>query len=92
MTKIFTVYDSKTEAYLTPIFLKATGQAVREVSELANNAEHIFSKHSSDFTLFEIGTYDEQTGLIENLKAPINLGCLVTFREQPPLRALERAN
>lgn len=60
---MFTVYDSKAKAYLPPFFMGQIGQAVRAFSDCVDNAEHAFSKHPEDYTLFRCGTFDDVTGL-----------------------------
>lgn len=79
--KIFTVFDSKAEAYLQPFFARTNGEAVRSFTEAANDSGHNFCKYSGDFTLFEIGEYDETTGNITPLKAHQNLGKGSDFKQ-----------
>ncbi len=74
MLKIFTVYDSKAEAYLQPFFAQATGAGIRSFSEAANSQDHQFHKHAADYTLFEIGEWDEIHGAMESHHAKTNLG------------------
>ena len=62
--RIFTVYDSKVEAYMQPFFQKGLGQALRTFTDMVNNPEHPFHKHAEDYTLYELGTFDEVTGEI----------------------------
>lgn len=76
--KIFTVYDSKSEAYLQPFFMQSKGAAVRAFSDLANDKAHTFGKHPEDYVLFEIGSYDEFTAAIVS-HAPVSLGVAVEF-------------
>lgn len=79
--KLFTLYDSKVEAYLQPVFFENENVAIRSVGRLANTADqelHVFAK---DFTLFLIGEYDRQKGEITPLpkKAICNILELVNF-------------
>lgn len=74
MKKIYTVYDQKSEAYLQPFFMDTDGQATRAFSDLINDPQHEFGKHSEDYTLFNIGTYDESTAQIVCGLSPISLG------------------
>lgn len=57
--KVFTIYDSKAECYMTPFFLPQTAMAVRTFGECVNSPDHQFGKHSQDYTLFEIGLYTD---------------------------------
>ena len=72
--KIFTIKDTKAEAYLSPMFIKTTALAIRSFQTCANDPEHDFAKFPSDYTLFEIGIYDEEKGEIKMHDAKINLG------------------
>ena len=80
--KIFTIYDSKSEAYLTPFFLKTTALAIREIETAVNDPNHQFGKFPADYSLFELGTYDEDTAKIEMKKTPQSLGVCIEFKTQ----------
>tara|TARA_Y100001970_G_scaffold120388_1_gene149222 strand:+ start:411 stop:665 length:255 start_codon:yes stop_codon:yes gene_type:complete len=72
--KMFTVYDSKAEAYLQPFFSSTKGLAIRSFQETVRNPEHHFNKHAEDFTLFEIGEYDDSSASVEMHQTPVSLG------------------
>lgn len=90
MGKCFVVFDCKSEAYSTPFFARATGEAIRGFTDQVNNPQDPVSKHASDFTLFEIGEYDEHTGEVKSYETKRNLGCGIDFvrAEQPGIRAV----
>jgi len=77
--EIFTVYDSKAEAYLQPFFLKTKAMAIREITDAANNPEHQFGKYPEDYVLFHIGSYNEDTGWITQDKIT-SLGVVIEFK------------
>jgi len=77
--KMFTVYDSKLEAYLQPFYMATAGLAVRAFADIVADKTHAFSKHPADYTLFEIGSYDDRTGLIVQLPAHKNLGTALEY-------------
>ncbi len=83
--KMFTVYDAKTEAYLSPFFMRSKGEAMRSFEEAANDVNHAFFKHASDYTLFEIGQFDDNNCTIETHSAVIPLGLALEFKRQQPL-------
>lgn len=74
MLKMFTVYDSKAETYLRPFSMRSTGEAIRGFITTLNDGQSEFSLYPADFTLFEIGTFDESTCKITILTTPENLG------------------
>lgn len=79
MKKIYTVHDIKAEAYLAPFFVPTAGLAIRTFAETCNTPDHDFSKYPEDYTLMELGDYDETTGLITAHPAPIAIGKALDF-------------
>jgi len=77
--KMFTVYDSKAEAYMQPFFAKSTGEALRSFSDTCQDKNHIFAKHPGDFTLFELGTWDEQTSDFVIYESKKSLGTAIEY-------------
>jgi len=74
LNKVFTVYDSKVACYMQPFFAQTTASAIRLWSDTCNDEKSIFAKHPADYTLFELGSFDEEKGQFENLSTPLNLG------------------
>lgn len=72
--KVFTVYDSKVEAYMSPFMMQSKGQAIRSFGDECNNSDSMFCKHPEDFTLFEIAEYDDQLGVYNMHDVKIPLG------------------
>lgn len=81
MTKMYTVHDSKAGAYLQPFYARQNGEAIRSFAEACNQKDHNFYKFASDFTLFEIGEFDEQTGVITPMLVPLTLGNGVDYKQ-----------
>lgn len=78
---IFSVYDSAAEAFLPPFFVPAIALAIRTFKQTANTPEHHFNQHPSDFTLFELGTFDQSTGAITTHATPTSHGLAITHIE-----------
>lgn len=76
--KTFSIYDSKAEAFLSPFFSHTAGLALRNFEEAANTEGHAFKKHPGDYSLFELGEFDDVTGQIIMHSTPINLGLALT--------------
>ena len=64
LMKICSVYDAKVGAYAQPMFCQSAGQALRTFQDIANDKEHPIGQHPEDYTLFELGTWDEVSGVI----------------------------
>ncbi len=80
---IFTIYDSKAKAYLTPFFLHQDGMALRVFADCINDATHQFGKHPEDYTLFNIGSWsDDKAKFLTNNPISIATGIeLKTFQD-----------
>ena len=81
MAKVFTVYDSKAEMYLAPFTVAARGQAVREFESACNDPKTMMCKHPSDFTLFEIGEFDDLKGTLKPYEAKVSIGTAIEFKK-----------
>ena len=66
--RIFTVYDKKAAAYLIPYYAKTIGMGERLFMDAVNAKDSDFSRHPGDYTLFELGFYDDETGKFEQTK------------------------
>lgn len=64
LLRIFTIQDVKAGAYLPPWFLPETAMAQRTFGDCCNDKEHQFGIHPDDYTLFAVGTFDNETGMI----------------------------
>ncbi|AXF52310.1 MAG: nonstructural protein [Microviridae sp.] len=81
---IFSIYDSKAEAYLAPFTMMTVSMAIRAFEESINTETHTFSRSPSDYTLIELGTFDDHTAKIDILLAPNSHGTgLQYMRSQP---------
>jgi len=66
--KIYSVYDSKSQSFTPPFFQHQEGMAIRTFGDCINNTEHTFGKHPEDYTLYDLGIYDDSTGTITQNK------------------------
>lgn len=60
--KICAVHDSAVDAFNAPIFVPAVGAASRSFIDEVNRRESAFNLHPDDFTLYELGSFDQITG------------------------------
>lgn len=80
LSKIYTVFDSKAQAYLQPFYSPNDAVALRNFQTAATDENHHFNKHAADYTLFLIGEYDDTSASITMLPSAKNLGCALTFK------------
>lgn len=62
--KLVAIYDSKAKAYQLLNQYRTNAEAVRAFSTLCNDSSSQYFKYAEDFSLFEMGTYDDNTGTI----------------------------
>ena len=79
---IYTIHDSKADAYLPPFFLHADGMATRSFQDCIHDPEHNFGKHPQDYTLFNIGSFNDKTSELEYYSPIKNLGNGVEFKTE----------
>lgn len=75
--KIFLVFDAKTKSWGLPFLKDFTANALREWSEIASDVsdkQNQIAKYPSDFSLFEIGEYNRETGEVSMYESKFNLG------------------
>lgn len=77
--KIFAIYDQKAFAYLPPFTLPRVEMAMRTFGDCVNSPDHQFGQHPEDFTLMEIGTYDDSSAKIVPHELAISVGTGLEF-------------
>lgn len=80
---VFSIYDSKADAFLTPMFFRNRGVALRSFMSAVQDEGSDFHRYASDYTLFEIGTWDDDKGVFCLFEAKVNLGLAVQFLDVP---------
>ena len=90
MKKLFTLYDSKSETYTAPQLHKTRNEALRSFAGAVNAGDKggVIAAHPADFTLFEIGTWDEENcTLVAIDKIAVANGIDVVEQAPLPLKA-----
>ncbi|WNK13591.1 MAG: nonstructural protein [Microvirus sp.] len=77
--KIFSVYDSKAETFLQPFFAQRTEVAIRNFAYAASNTETDIGRFPTDYTLFEIASWNPDNGTIESLPTAVNHGIAASY-------------
>lgn len=60
----YTVYDSKANAYLPPFYAVNHAVATRTFTTACSEPGHAFYLNAEDFTLFHVGSWDPEGGLL----------------------------
>ena len=78
-TKIFSVYDTATAAYMQPFFTHQNASAIRMIVQTLKDPNSMCAQHPKDFTLYCIGHFDDQTGIIIPINPNELVGKLVDY-------------
>lgn len=73
--QVLAVLDRAADAYGRPIFVLSIGQGIRSFQTEINRAaeDNTMHQHPDDFDLWHLGTYNDNTGIFENLHEPKQL-------------------
>lgn len=69
---VVAVRDRAADTFGRPFFVAAVGQAVRSFSDEVNrpDKDNQLFNHPEDFDLYEVGTFDDDVGLLVGLDRP----------------------
>jgi len=56
----YSIYDNKALVYAVPFFAINDGHAIRSFTDLANDPNTTIGRHPGDFSLYEVGLFDDQ--------------------------------
>lgn len=78
--RAYAVRDAKAEAYLRPFFTETRGLAVRSFSDAVNDKSSPFFTHPEDYSLWELGAFEQDTGLL--VAELVALGQAVSYKKE----------
>lgn len=70
MLVLFAVRDVKADCYQSLVVLPTRGLAMRGLVDACADPKSPFRQHAEDYTLYELGTFDETTGEVKGHKLP----------------------
>jgi hypothetical protein len=72
---VASIRDNVAEIYGRPFFTATVGSAIRAFRDEIQRAapDNDLYKHPTDFTLYELGTFDDSIGKLTMLAAPHNV-------------------
>lgn len=75
----FSIHDQAADAYLPPFILPRVQMAQRTFAQCVNAESHAFAQKPEDYTLFALGTWDDETAIFSPYDAHQSLGNGVEF-------------
>ena len=69
------VRDEALQAFTRPFFVNSLGLAIRSFEDECNRKsdDNAMANHPKDFSLWHVGSYDEETGRLSALDVPVRL-------------------
>lgn len=80
--KVFSVYDTQAKVYVNPFYQSTIGEAVRAFGDAVKDPQNgTLNKHPEDFILYEIGEWNDNSGVIEALIPPSRCAAGSDYKE-----------
>lgn len=80
---VLSLKDAKADTFSPPFFQVNRASALRVLSDLVADERSTVSRHPEDFALFELGTFDDVTGMITSYDMPRHLSNALEWRKDP---------
>lgn len=80
--KMFSVRDQKAQIFNPPFYAHTPGEAERNFTRLAKDPQSTINQFPEDYDLYEIGSYDDQTGHVQSLDTPRHLVKAVIVKDR----------
>jgi hypothetical protein len=78
----YSIYDSAAKAYAQPFFVQNDAIALRMFMNMVNSEEaNEIKHHPEQFTLFKIGTFDDQCGSLKPMETPVPLSKAIELQQ-----------
>lgn len=74
-------YDKKAAAHMTPFFVANTQLGLRAFSNAASNIESPVCRNPEDFSLWMLGEFDDDSGLIKAAEKPIHIAEAINLKK-----------
>ncbi|QXP44291.1 MAG: nonstructural protein [Arizlama microvirus] len=79
--KVFSIFDVKAKVYSNPFFMPHSGQAMRAFGDLVRDEKTEVNRHPEDYSLYQVGEYDDNVGCFLKFDYPVFLNKAVDFIE-----------
>lgn len=79
--KVFTVFDVKAQLHLQPFFEQSTETGIRAFKVVCQDSKTNFYMFPEDYSLIELGEWDQQQGFIKMHDRPMILAQAAEFKK-----------
>lgn len=73
LTNIYSIFDSKVSVYHRPFHAHNEESMRRECLRILDNRDHDITRNPEDFSVFLLGTFDDQNAQFTLLPSPLSL-------------------
>jgi len=80
--QLYSVYDSKVQSFSPPFIQRNNADATRNFAQAAAEPNSQLAQFPSDFSLYFIGTFDSETGILHK-GVHVNLGTAASYLHKP---------
>lgn len=81
---VVAVFDRALGGFNRPFYVAARGLAVRSFADEVNRPDGDLGKHPEDYELWQLGTWDEESGEFEGFKAKSRIALGSDFVKEKP--------
>lgn len=79
---VYSLKDQAIESFLIPMFMRSEGEARRGLSDAVNKPDQgSLHDHPEHFSLWLVGLYDDETGIIESRPPEFVCNCVDLVRQ-----------
>jgi len=84
LLQLYSIYDKKAGSYSAPFTSKHIAEAIRGITMLLTEGKTTFAQFPADYTLIQVGSFDEASGKLENTigAVPLELAALAPQKGQ----------
>lgn len=76
------IHDRQLDSYINIFPMQSVGQALRGFSDEVNNPDSDMHKHPEDYTLYQVGTFDKNSGQLLEERKQVALATNVLVKRQ----------
>lgn len=80
---VYSIFDDKANCFSFPHFNNTNAQAIRAFGDLVANPKTPVASHPEDYSLYQLGEMDDETGRLTSLPAPALLARATEFKPKP---------
>lgn len=68
---VYSIYDSKAQAYNKPFYFHYDGEAIRAFADTVEDPKSVINRHPADYRLYRIGDFDDRGGVLKGVSEPV---------------------